>query len=76
MGLENLIVQMAVAERDVTSFDDMETMCAEPLEVRWVSFSAVAAEVDCGILEEDEDEEYRRAWCCEKAFGRGRSGTR
>jgi len=37
-GLENVMEQMAVARREVGSLEDMDTICAEPVEVRWVSF--------------------------------------
>jgi hypothetical protein len=40
-GFENVTVAAAIAVRRVTGLDAMETICADPEGVRWVSFGVV-----------------------------------
>ncbi len=47
VGFEKWSVHTAVAEREVTSLAEMETMCAEPSEVRCVRFLLFLSGLDC-----------------------------
>jgi hypothetical protein len=55
-------VQTAMAVREVMGLEEMGTMCAEPVGVRWVSFgSGIGSEVMAeGALEEVEEVEEKR----------------
>jgi hypothetical protein len=55
VGFEKQMLQKATAVREVTDFEEMGTMWAEPEGVKWVSFGASGVLVGGAVDVDEED---------------------